>query len=91
MDSGPATDRKRLLSDMSIRSYSSSVLSFSSDIYIEPEKEAAAQRKFDKYLVPVSLIFIILSSLDRNNVSGAPFPESITNCRLAWKCPCLWL
>ena len=41
----------------------------SSVIYIEPEKEAAARRKFDKYLVPVSLIFIVLSALDRNNVS----------------------
>lgn len=40
----------------------------SSIIYIDPEKEAAARRKFDKYLVPVSLIFIILSALDRNNV-----------------------
>jgi hypothetical protein len=39
-------------------------------IYIEPEKEAAARRKFDKYLVPVSLIFIVLSALDRNNVSA---------------------
>jgi hypothetical protein len=38
-------------------------------IYINPEKEAAAIRKFDKFLVPVSLIFIILSALDRNNVS----------------------
>lgn len=40
----------------------------SSTIYIDPQKEAAARRKFDKYLVPVSLIFIILSALDRNNV-----------------------
>lgn len=41
-------------------------------IYIEPEKELAARRKFDKFLVPVSLVFIVLSALDRNNVSG-PF------------------
>lgn len=40
----------------------------SSTIYVDPAKEAAARRKFDKYLVPVSLIFIILSALDRNNV-----------------------
>lgn len=39
-----------------------------SSIYVDPEKEASARRKFDKYLVPVSLIFIILSALDRNNV-----------------------
>ncbi|KAF7165742.1 hypothetical protein CNMCM6106_001818 [Aspergillus hiratsukae] len=42
-----------------------------SAIYIDPEKEAAARRKFDKYLVPVSLIFIILSALDRNNIGNA--------------------
>ena len=40
-----------------------------SSIYVDPEKEASARKKFDKYLVPVSLIFIILSALDRNNVS----------------------
>lgn len=40
-----------------------------SSIYVDPEKEASARRKFDKYLVPVCLIFIILSALDRNNVS----------------------
>lgn len=48
----------------------------SSVIYIEPEKEAAVRRKFDKYLVPVSLIFIVLSALDRNNVSGAVVPRT---------------
>lgn len=39
-------------------------------IYIDPEKEAAAFRKFDKYVLPVSVIFQVLSSLDRNNVSA---------------------
>ncbi|KIM99824.1 hypothetical protein OIDMADRAFT_126093 [Oidiodendron maius Zn] len=43
----------------------------SSVIYIEPEKEAAVRRKFDKYLVPVSLLFIVLSALDRNNLGNA--------------------
>jgi hypothetical protein len=43
-------------------------------IYIEPEKEAAAIRKFDTFLVPVSLLFIILSALDRNNVRRNPAP-----------------
>lgn len=38
-------------------------------IYIEPEKEAAALRKFDKTVLPVSVIFLVLSTLDRNNVS----------------------
>lgn len=48
-----------------------------SAIYIDPKKEAAARRKFDKYLVPVSLIFIILSALDRNNVGRCPGVERI--------------
>lgn len=39
------------------------------DIYIDPEKEKAALRKFDKWLVPVAFCFLVLSSLDRNNVS----------------------
>jgi hypothetical protein len=38
-------------------------------IYIDPAKEKAAFRKFDKYVLPVSIIFMVLSSLDRNNVS----------------------
>ncbi|KAL5326667.1 hypothetical protein ACEPPN_004356 [Leptodophora sp. 'Broadleaf-Isolate-01'] len=40
-------------------------------IYIDPEKEAAAFRKFDKYVLPVSVIFQVLSSLDRNNLGNA--------------------
>ena len=51
----------------------------SSVIYIDPEKEAAARRKFDKYVVPVSVIFLVLSTLDRNNVSEA----------LVMKAPCI--
>lgn len=40
-------------------------------IYISPEREAAALRKFDRWLVPVAFAFLVLSSLDRNNV-GLP-------------------
>ncbi|KAF4965346.1 hypothetical protein FSARC_6841 [Fusarium sarcochroum] len=40
-------------------------------IYVDPEKEKAALRKFDKWLVPVAFIFMVLSSLDRNNVGNA--------------------
>ena len=40
-------------------------------IYIDPEKEKAALRKFDKFLLPVSIVFLVLSGLDRNNVSEA--------------------
>jgi hypothetical protein len=43
------------------------------DIYIDPEKEKAALKKFDKYLVPVAFVFMVLSSLDRNNVSSSFF------------------
>lgn len=39
-------------------------------IYIDPKREAAAMAKFDKTVLPVSMIFLILSSLDRNNVSS---------------------
>lgn len=42
---------------------------------IDPKKEAAALRKFDKYVLPVSVIFLVLSTLDRNNVSCAFDPQ----------------
>ena len=42
-------------------------------IYIDPEKEKAAFKKFDKYVVPVSFIFMLLCALDRNNVSETYF------------------
>lgn len=38
-------------------------------IYVDPEKEKAALRKFDKWLVPTAFVFMVLSSMDRNNVS----------------------
>jgi len=44
-------------------------------IYIDPKKEAACRAKFDKYVVPVSVIFLVLSTLDRNNVSEAFVPR----------------
>ena len=47
-------------------------------IYVDPEKEKAALRKFDKWLVPVAFIFLVLSSLDRNNVSAFPLLKSPT-------------
>ncbi|KAF2159323.1 hypothetical protein M409DRAFT_37962 [Zasmidium cellare ATCC 36951] len=40
-------------------------------VYVDPEKEKAAFRKFDKYVLPVSVIFMVLSSLDRNNLGNA--------------------
>lgn len=47
----------------------------SSVIYIDPAKEAACRRKFDIYVVPVSVIFLVLSTLDRNNVSTTFIPK----------------
>jgi hypothetical protein len=38
------------------------------NIYIDPAREAAVRRKFDIYVVPVSVIYLVLSTLDRNNV-----------------------
>jgi hypothetical protein len=72
----PIADTKPLLADISIPVYSSCSEASSipgSVIGITPEQEAAARSKFDKYLVPVSLIFIILSALDRNNVSWSAY------------------
>lgn len=43
---------------------------------IDPKKEAAALRKFDKYVLPVSVIFLVLSTLDRNNVSCVVDPQN---------------
>jgi hypothetical protein len=43
-------------------------------IYIDPEKEKAAFKKFDRYVVPASFIFMLLCALDRNNVSETYFP-----------------
>ncbi|KAK5195689.1 hypothetical protein LTR99_002214 [Exophiala xenobiotica] len=40
-------------------------------INVDPVKEAAARRKFDIYVVPVSVIFLVLSTLDRNNLGNA--------------------
>jgi hypothetical protein len=61
-------------------------------IYIEPAREAAVRWKFDIYVVPVSVIYLVLSTLDRNNVISPP------SCRYeqfliseAWKRPRLWL
>ena len=39
-------------------------------VSIDPAREAAVRRKFDIYVVPVSVIYLVLSTLDRNNVSS---------------------
>jgi hypothetical protein len=37
-------------------------------IYIDPAKEKAAFKKFDRYTVPATFVFMLLCALDRNNV-----------------------
>lgn len=40
-------------------------------IYIDPEKEKAVLRKFDKYILPQAFLFILLNYLDRSNLGNA--------------------
>lgn len=42
------------------------------NVYIDPAREAAVRRKFDIYVVPVSVIYLVMSTLDRNNASHFP-------------------
>ena len=52
------------------------------DIYVDPELEKACLKKFDRWLLPVAFVFLVLSSLDRNNVTELFIPAataSLTN------------
>lgn len=70
--SSPETHKNSLKGDKKIlEEVNHEVGEVVSDIYIEPEKEAAVLRKFDKFVLPVSVVFLVLSSLDQNNVSKA--------------------
>jgi hypothetical protein len=64
-------------------------------IYIDPAREAAVRRKFDIYVVPVSVIYLVMSTLDRNNVSHFQIHNQSTAIanldRSAWKRPRLRL
>jgi len=76
MDSDSNMDMKKpamVDADNSVDGYSSGEVG--PLIYIDPVKEAACRKKFDTYVVPVSVIFLVLSTLDRNNVSEPPFPR----------------
>lgn len=49
-------------------------------IYIDPEKEKAVLRKFDKWVLPQAFVFILLNYLDRSNLGNARvfgFEESV--------------
>lgn len=57
-----------------------SQIATSSSIYIDPAKEKAALRKFDKYLLPPAFVLILLNYIDRSNLGNARifgFEESI--------------
>lgn len=43
--------------------------SVSSGVQIDPKLEKAALKQFDKWLLPAAFVFLMLSSLDRSNVS----------------------
>jgi MFS family permease len=40
-------------------------------IYIDPEKEKSVLKKFDKYVLPQTFLFILLNYLDRSNLGNA--------------------
>lgn len=42
-------------------------------IYVDPEKEKSAFKKFDRYVVPASFVFMLLCALDRNNASAPTY------------------
>lgn len=67
--------------------------SMTTTIYIDPAREAAVRRKFDIYVVPVSVIYLVMSTLDRNNVSNNNPQDLVilTHLNLAWQCSSLWL
>jgi hypothetical protein len=59
-----------------------------STIYIDPEKEKACLRKFDKFFMPQAFAFLVLNYLDRSNVSifnVHPVSLLLMTC-IAWKC-----
>ncbi|GAB7364275.1 hypothetical protein MBLNU230_g4821t3 [Neophaeotheca triangularis] len=43
----------------------------SNGISVDPKLEKACLKKFDKWLVPIAFVFMVLASLDRNNVGNA--------------------
>lgn len=54
-----------------VNSDSVTIASTQEIIDIDPEKEKAALRKFDKYILPQAFIFILLNYLDRSNLGNA--------------------
>jgi hypothetical protein len=48
-----------------------------SALYIDPEKEKAVVRKFDKFVLPQFVIIQILSNLDRTNIGNSYSPRDL--------------
>lgn len=48
-----------------------SMIGDASSIYIDPEKEKACLRRFDKFFMPQAFIFLLLNYLDRSNLGNA--------------------
>jgi hypothetical protein len=56
-----------------------SIVAEASEIYIDPVKEKAVLRKFDKFFLPQAFAFLVLNYLDRSNVSTRnPFKKKTT-------------
>jgi hypothetical protein len=74
MSASPKMEKKSPADDAySVEDEAAEIGTSSQLIYIDPEKEKAAFKKFDRYVVPVSFIFMLLCALDRNNVSETYF------------------
>lgn len=59
------------------------------DIYVDPELEKRCLKTFDRWLLPVAFAFLVLNSLDRNDVlqrCSFEFQAELTNTFTARKC-----
>lgn len=69
MEKAPIADEKAAASLSSLHVANAAILHGTSEaIYIDPEKEKAVLRKFDKFLLPQAFLFILLNYLDRSNL-----------------------
>jgi hypothetical protein len=59
------------LSSLDVANGTAVDVSTANTIFIEPEKERAVIKKFDKYLLPQAFLFILLNYLDRSNLGNA--------------------
>ncbi len=71
MDTNMEMKTKGAMFDTTSTAEDQAVGTTTTTIYIDPAREAAVRRKFDLYVVPVSVIYLVMSTLDRNNVRAA--------------------